>query len=188
LIRKEHEMELKLYTAALLMIAGTAQPAFAGSQKSWATASDIGAYGLTAISIGVPLVEHDRSGALQAAGSFAAAQIATQSLKRIFPEIRPDGSDNNSFPSGHTASAFAAAASIYERQGAKAGIPAFALAGLVGIARVKADKHYWYDVVAGAGIGLASGLLITRKPGSKAIAAVPWGDRHGGGVSVAMRF
>lgn len=162
-------------------------PACANAQKNWDAASTIGAYSLLAASIGAPVAERDKQGAFQAVGSFAAAQAVTQGLKYTFPETRPDRSDRKSFPSGHTSTAFAAAASLYERQGAKVGIPAMAIATFVGIARVKADKHHWYDVVAGAGIGLASGLLITRKPGRN-MALIPYGDTNGGGISFAMRF
>lgn len=177
-----------LVPVIMVAFACTGSAAHARSQDDWTTISDIGAYGLTAVSIGTPLLQGDNNGALQAGGSYLGAQLAAQALKRIFPETRPDGSDPKSFPSGHTATAFAAAASIYERQGAKMGIPALAVAGLVGVARVKADKHHWYDAVAGAGIGLASGLLVTRKPDQSQIAVIPWGDSNGGGVSVSMRF
>jgi membrane-associated phospholipid phosphatase len=171
----------------LALIAATS-PAHADAQKTWGTISDIGAYGLTGISIGLPLIDGDTQGALQAGGSVAAAQVVTFSLKRAFPEVRPDGSDNRSFPSGHTAQSFAAATSLLKRRGAATGIPALAVASLVGFARVKADKHHWYDVVAGAAIGGSAGFLITRGRPDKAVAVVPWGDTTGGGVSVSMRF
>jgi membrane-associated phospholipid phosphatase len=175
-----------LFPAMLLSL--PASPAHADSQKTWGTISDIGAYGLSGTAIGLPLVQGDTQGALQAGGSIAAAQLVTFGLKRTFPEIRPDGSDNRSFPSGHTAQSFAAAASIYNRRGPAVGIPAFAIASLVGVARVKADKHHWYDVVVGAGIGSAAGFLITRNRPGRNVTAIPWGDTKGGGVSVAMRF
>lgn len=162
-------------------------PAQASSEKDWSTASDIGAYGLAAAAIGYPLVTDDTNGALQAGGSLAAAQLVAQGLKEAFPEWRPDRSDRKSFPSGHTATAFAAAASIFNREGQTAGIPALAVATFVGVARVKADKHHWYDVAVGAAIGGASGFLITRKP-NRQVAMIPWGDTKSGGVTVAMRF
>ncbi len=162
--------------------------ACAKNEKSWDTASSIGAYGLTAVAIGLPLVKHDTNGALQAAGSVAAAQLVTFGLKEAFPELRPDGSDRKSFPSGHTSQAFAAAASIYNRQGASVGIPALAVATFVGVARVQADKHHWYDCVAGAAIGATSGFLITRDRPDRTAMVIPWGDSKGGGVTLAMRF
>ncbi len=171
-----------------LTICLSSVPAYADSQEDWATVSDIGAYSLTAIAVGLPILKRDKNGALQAAGSMASAQIISLGLKSSFPELRPDGSNRKSFPSGHTARSFAAAATIFNREGKGAGIPAFALATLVGVARVKADKHYWYDVVAGAAIGIGSGLLVTRQRPEQNIAVIPWGDSKGGGLSVAMRF
>jgi membrane-associated phospholipid phosphatase len=163
-------------------------PAFAKGEKTYATLSDIGAYGLVAVAIGLPLVKGDTNGALQAGGSVAAAQLVSFGLKEAFPELRPDGSDRKSFPSGHTSMAFAAASSLYNRQGQSVGIPALVVASFVGVARVQADKHHWYDVVAGAAIGSASGFLITRDRPDRTAMIVPWGDSKGGGMTLAMRF
>lgn len=176
---------LALFAAAPLLLAS--QPALAQSQGDWATVSDIGVGALVGWSLGVPVIEGDTQGALQAGGSVGAAYLVATGLKETFPETRPDGSDRRSFPSGHTSAAFAAATSIFERRGAEEGIPALAVASLVGLARVKADKHHWYDVVAGAAIGTASGLVITRKrDGSSQTTA--WGDTTGGGITYVARF
>ncbi|WP_158611036.1 phosphatase PAP2 family protein [Aurantiacibacter spongiae] len=164
-----------------------AQPALADTRGDWATASDVGVGALTAWSIGVPVAEGDARGAIEAGVSISAAELAAQGLKATISERRPDGSDANSFPSGHASMAFSAATRIAERRGLSEGIPAFALAGFVGVARVQADKHYWHDVAAGAGIGVLSGILLThaRHPDR---ATMVWGDAHGAGVSYAMRF
>lgn len=158
------------------------------SDESWATVSDAGVAALAAWSIGVPAVTGDGAGALQAAGSVAAGYVVAQGLKEAFPSTRPDGSDNRSFPSGHAARAFGAAASILDRRGAAEGIPAMAVAAFVGLARVEARKHRWYDVLAGAAIGTGSGLLLTRPLADKRVAVAPWADSTGGGASVQMAF
>lgn len=178
-----------LLMAGPLLLAG--QSAQAASQDDWDTASDVAVGGLLLWSVGVPAAKGDTQGALQAGGAAVAGFGAAQGLKQVFPEQRPDGSGNDSFPSGHTATAFAAATSILERRGPEEGIPALALASFVGLARVEADKHYWYDVVAGAAIGAGAGLLITHpRPDDKGRVAVlvPWGDAHSIGVHVAARF
>lgn len=174
-------------TASAALALALASPASA-SDKDWDTASTIGAGALAAWSIGVPAVTGDGNGALQAAGSIGAAYAVSTGLKEIFPEMRPDGSDNRSFPSGHTAAAFGAAASIYERRGPGEGVPAFALATLVGVARVEAHKHHWYDAVAGAAIGTGSGLLLTHPLENRHVAFAPWIDSSGGGATVDMAF
>jgi membrane-associated phospholipid phosphatase len=165
-----------------------AAPAQAKNEKAWDTASSIGAYGLTALAIGLPIIEKDKHGALQAGGSVIAATLVTTGLKQAFPAVRPDGSDRKSFPSGHTSLAFAAASTLYNRQGASVGIPALLVATFVGVARVQADKHHWYDCVVGAGIGATAGFLITHKRAESQTAVIPWGDTQGGGVTLAMRF
>ncbi len=176
---------LRAAFATVLLAACT--PVLAKDEKAWGTASDIGAYGLAAVALGLPLAKGDKAGTLQAGGSVVAAQLITFGLKETFPELRPDGSDRKSFPSGHTSLAFAAGSSLYNRHGASTGIPALALASFVGLARVQADKHHWYDVVVGAGIGSAAGFLITSKPAGR-VAFIPWGDTMGGGIVIGMRF
>jgi membrane-associated phospholipid phosphatase len=136
----------------------------------------------------VPAVTGDGKGALQAAGSIGSAYAVSTGLKEAFPEDRPDHSDNRSFPCGHTAAAFGAAVSIWERRGPGEGIPAVALASFVGLARVEGHKHHWYDAVAGAAIGTSSGLLLTHPLANKHVALAPWVDSTGGGASMSMVF
>jgi PAP2 superfamily len=176
---------LALCAAAALTSPSTAS---AKNEKAWATVSDVGLYGLSALAIGLPIAKRDKQGAFQAAGSIGATSLITTGLKEIFPERRPDGSDRKSFPSGHTSVSFAAAASLYNREGKAVGIPALAVASLVGVARIEADKHFYYDVLVGAGIGLATGFLITHDRPQRSVALIPWGDTKGGGVVLAMRF
>lgn len=83
-------------------------------------------------------------------------------LKNVVNEERPDHSDDQSFPSGHTALAFAVARSIdkeFRRESVWIPIVSYAAATAIGVERVVSDRHHWYDVVAGAGIGLASAEL-----------------------------
>ena len=155
------------------------------SDRSWDKASSIVRNAVVVSALGVPAVQGDWTGSLEAGASVGAAFGAAEGLKRLFPEMRPDGSNDKSFPSGHTA--FAAAASLQNRYGWEAGLPAQIAAAFVGVARVKARKHHWYDVVAGAALGEASGFLITSRRDDR-VKVFPWGDGGGGGVGLAMRF
>jgi membrane-associated phospholipid phosphatase len=82
-------------------------------------------------------------------------------LKATIKERRPDGSDNDSFPSAHSSVAFTSAEYLRKRYGWEYGIPAYGLAAFVAYSRVEADKHYVRDVLAGAAIGMASSYIFT---------------------------
>lgn len=162
-------------------------PAGAISRHDWDVASTVGAAGLGAAALGGAAVGGDWPGFWQAGGSIVVGGGLAEGLKRVVHEQRPDHSGNDSFPSAHSAVAFAAAASMHRRYGWEVGIPATLVAAFVGVARVKADKHHWYDVVAGATLGEASGLIITH-PFDDKVRLVPWGDSHGGGLAADVRF
>jgi membrane-associated phospholipid phosphatase len=92
--------------------------------------------------------------------SVISSAAVTLLLKRSACEQRPTpGLDGrfryDSFPSGHTSQAFAMAASLGE-QFPKFSRPAYAVAALVGYARVRVRAHRPEEVVVGAMIGLAS--------------------------------
>lgn len=176
----------KRILACALVAGGCTQPCLADA-RGWDQASSIGRDLLIASALGVPAVQGDWHGDLQAGGSLLLASGLTYGLKRAFPEERPDHSDDNSFPSGHSSDAFAAAATLENRYGWRAGLPAFALATFVATARVEARKHHWYDCVAGAAIGTGSGFLLTSRRDQR-VRLTPWGDISGGGVALSARF
>jgi hypothetical protein len=84
--------------------------------------------------------------------------------KHLVKEERPDQSDNLSFPSGHTAIAFTNAALLfheYRESNFWYANSGFLFATATGIFRVANNRHYASDVLTGAGIGLASGILVS---------------------------
>lgn len=164
-----------------------AQPAYAKASDSWDDASSIARDGLIAVALGMPIFKKDGAGVFQATASIGTAFAVTAGMKEALPEWRPDRSDRQSFPSGHTSVSFAAAATLQNRYGWRIGIPAQAFAAFVGVARVKARKHDWADVAVGAAVGEAAGFLITRKQNSKII-VIPYADTAGAGVAAAIRF
>ena len=83
-------------------------------------------------------------------------------LKYLIDKERPDKSNNMSFPSLHTGTSFASAAFIQRRYGWEWGIPSYAVAAYVGWSRVYGKKHDWWDVAAGAALGIGSAYLFTR--------------------------
>ena len=94
------------------------------------------------------------------AEAFALTFGLTQGLKPIIRRQRPDLTDVLSFPSGHTAAAFCAATLIERNSGPALGIPAYAVAALVGFSRVEAKRHFPSDVLAGAALGTAVATFV----------------------------
>lgn len=91
--------------------------------------------------------------------SFDINAAVTYSLKHTIHEMRPDGTDNHSFPSGHTAVAFCGATTLmheYRKVSPWIGVAGYAVATTVAVDRVRRNRHHWGDVVAGAAIGVAS--------------------------------
>jgi undecaprenyl-diphosphatase len=116
------------------------------------------------------------AGALAAGAAAAFAGIAVLLLKALFDRPRPPvahtGLDpiglvpgSASFPSGHAATAFAAAVAVGIVH-PRLRLPLLGLATLVALSRVYLGVHYGSDVLAGTAlgvaIGLATGLLIRR--------------------------
>jgi hypothetical protein len=122
-------------------------------------------------------------------------------LKKITKIQRPDGSADNSFPSGHTTTAFAAAEFLrmeYKDVSPWYGIAGYAVATTTGVLRLYNNKHWVSDVVAGAGFGILSTKLaywiypsIKRKFfGDKSIntMVLPYYQSGGGGLAFVYKF
>lgn len=98
--------------------------------------------------------------------------------KNAVGEMRPDNSSANSFPSGHTATAFVAATILHKEYGLTRSpwfsVAGYACATATGVMRVFNNRHWVSDVVAGAGVGILStelgywvGDLIFKNRGIK---------------------
>lgn len=80
-------------------------------------------------------------------------------IKRTGNEMRPDGTSNNSFPSGHTATAFMGAEFLYQEYKDVSiwyGVTGYLVAAGTGFFRMYNDRHWFSDIAAGAGIGILS--------------------------------
>lgn len=94
-----------------------------------------------------------------AATSYLFMAAIVNSMKFAIPVLRPDGSAWNSFPSGHTATAFTGAHLLfreYKETSPWIGIAGYAVATTTGIMRMLNRRHWLSDVAAGAGIGILS--------------------------------
>ncbi len=120
----------------------------------------------------------------------------TRTMKTVINSPRPDGSDAKSFPSGHTATAFTGAEFVRMEYGWGWGICAYALATGVGVLRINNDKHWFSDVLAGAGIGIFCAhvgewlLEPTKRLFRMDVAVLPQVDPFSGsaGLNLALKF
>lgn len=114
-------------------------------------------YGLNAFGVEGKHNLRDRS--LIYGTSLLITSALTLPLKHITKELRPDGSNNLSFPSGHTAFAFASAQFMYREYkdtNFLLGISGYSFAVFTGVYRMLNNKHWFGDVIAGAGFGILS--------------------------------
>lgn len=155
-------MHHKHLTAALLLSSSAlaASPAYAKSDIE--TAGDVIAITIPALAYGSTYYMDDPEGRSQFYKSFATNAVVTYGLKKSIDRERPDHSDNDSFPSGHTSIAFQGASFIHKRYGLEYSIPAYVGATFVGYSRVESDKHHTSDVLAGAALGIASSMFLTK--------------------------
>jgi membrane-associated phospholipid phosphatase len=110
--------------------------------------------------------------ALAASGAAAVAEGVTVVLKHVTERARPPLADpaiqamislpdSTSFPSGHAATAFAAATAVGILH-PRLRVPLLALAGMVALSRVYLGVHFWSDVLVGSLLGVTIGLLTVR--------------------------
>lgn len=92
----------------------------------------------------------------------------TNSLKYTVRERRPDGSSSNSFPSGHTATAFMAATILHKEYGQTRSpwysVAGYSMATATAVGRVLNNRHWVTDVLVGAGVGIIAtdlGYFVT---------------------------
>lgn len=148
-----------------------------GSVANASTWSDrlraAGDLGMIATALSVHAEEHPwrlraKTLLVEEAGAITSTSL-TALLKNATDRERPDGSDRESFPSGHASRAFAYAAASRRNLeatqlsrgwqiGLTAGFETLAIG--TGWARIEAEKHYPSDVLAGAALGNCVALFV----------------------------
>ena len=117
-------------------------------------------YGLSLLGVEAKHNYIDRT--LELATSYIALGAIVNAIKYTVQEPRPDGSTNNSFPSGHTATTFMGAELVRIEYGEEypwLSVGAYTIATTVGVLRVYNERHWFTDVFAGAGVGLLSARI-----------------------------
>lgn len=92
--------------------------------------------------------------------SYGVMAAFVNGIKYSASELRPDGSTRNSWPSGHTATAFVGATILHKEYGLTRSpwysIGGYTVATATGVMRVLNNRHWISDVLSGAGIGILS--------------------------------
>jgi membrane-associated phospholipid phosphatase len=103
--------------------------------------------------------------------SLVTATLVATGLKYAVGRERPDGSNNQSFPSGHAITAFCFAPVVAKYGGWELGVPAYAFATVTALARVEGYHHYLSDVLAGATLGIVIGNAAVYAPKDVSVSA-----------------
>jgi len=133
--------------------------------------------------------------------SYAAMGILVNTMKFAFKEKRPDSDARNSFPSGHTATAFMGAEFLrreYKDVSPWIGYAGYAVAAATGYLRIYNNRHYINDVIAGACIGVASVKLAywlyprcfkkSKCATAASVMGLPYYSADGLGLSLCVQF
>lgn len=146
---------------------------------------------------GMEIASHfgDPKAGYRAIGMFKAttySAIVTTALKYTIREPRPnDIQEKNSFPSGHTTSAFAFSGYVAAEHGWGWGSAALLLSTFTAYSRINDNRHFLHDVLAGATIGWGYGWGIAKLHNTneeKTAFIVPIIDSKTAGVSLFKEF
>lgn len=133
-----------------------------GQEKGIEVSGDILSLALPAAAFTSTIIWKDgEKSTLRFIGAMGVSVAVTYSLKLIVDKERPNG-ERYSFPSGHASNAFTGAAFLQRRFGCKVGIPAYVLAAYTAWTRVYTGHHDYWDVLAGAAIGIGSSYAFSK--------------------------
>ena len=105
----------------------------------------------------------DYRGVLQLGESIVAGQIASEGIKSLELERRPNKKDKKSFPSGHAVGAFSSAMYVHKRYGIRYAITPYVMSIFTSYTRVKTRAHYWHDCIAGAAVSALFTWILVDK-------------------------
>ena len=137
--------------------------AIGGPFSSWEKAGDMMLVMTPAYALGLSIMAHDYKGTLQLGESILAAQLASEGIKALQLEERPNKKDKKSFPSGHAVGAFSSAMFVHKRYGLRYAITPYVMSVFTSYSRVRAKAHYWHDCLAGAALSALFTWVLVGK-------------------------
>jgi len=117
---------------------------------------DFLAFAIPATAYGSTFYMDDEEGRGEFYWAYGTTMVTTNILKYTVREKRPDNDDRDSFPSGHTSSAFSGASFVHRRYGWEYALPLYVGAIYTAYSRVHVNRHHPQDVIAGAALGMLS--------------------------------
>ncbi|TNF01139.1 MAG: phosphatase PAP2 family protein [Deltaproteobacteria bacterium] len=126
----------------------------------------------------------DRSNGLSHLEGLLGTNLMVFIMKKSIHRTRPNGENEDSFPSGHTSTAFASSGSLSYAYGWKAAIPAYTLTTLTLLARLEDNKHWLSDLVVATSIG----VFWARSSGIHHHYLTPLIFNEGGGIQFSAPF
>jgi hypothetical protein len=114
-------------------------------------------------------------------------EMMVEPIKFATHRLRPDGSNYQSFPSGHAAITFAGATVLERHLGWKKAALAYAIAAYVASSRLHDNVHYLSDVVMGAAVGTIAGRAVTEH-GRETWSFVPVPTQGGAAIMVTRVY
>ena len=141
------------------VVINSAKAASSGEEKM----GDILQIFAPAYALGMTMMEEDYEGTIQYAEVFLSTQLATEGLKALKLEERPNKADKRSFPSGHSSASFSGAMFVHKRYGWKRALIPYATSIATACIRVDVRAHYVHDTVAGAALAALFTWVFTDK-------------------------
>jgi membrane-associated phospholipid phosphatase len=162
--------------------------------------SIVSLYGLSAL--GLKSKNNAKNKTIILATSYILLGLTVNAFKKTASVERPDGTSFNSFPSGHTATAFMGAELMHQEfkdESVWYGISGYIVATGTGIFRMYNNRHWFTDVVAGAGIGILSAKagywlypftskIFNKKTTNRKTVFVPFYDGKNSGFGFVSTF
>ena len=121
---------------------------------AWNAFADVGRALLVGGAVVAPLWRKDFRNSFDGLAALLATYGACKAIKALWPERRPNGQNNHSFPSEHAGDCFAAAVILDRDWQNSLGPAAIGLATAISMSRVFSGKHHIADVVAGGALGI----------------------------------